>query len=219
MAISNSSLFPVSPNNQSKWDRYSINGSKQVKVGAISSKYTFLIIWFYWPDLCFFGIEVNICADNNIRKTENNLNTGTINADKADKSSTSIAYGTRANNLGIDIGNIVRTDSLDKRTVDKNGVINSGIDIEDVDGLNKSGKDIKNADGADKPDIIDIDKVDYPDTTDAKKTENLDITDIDKENKSRTSIESIRQNIISNAVHVSLFFLCRALFLWSLLLN
>lgn len=90
-AISNDCFSLLLLNGKSKGDGHLTGRSKEAKIEAPFFKDAFLIIWFYWPNLCFFGIRVGIYKDNYIRKNGDDIDTGIADADGADKAGTNIA--------------------------------------------------------------------------------------------------------------------------------
>lgn len=88
----------------------------------------------------------------------------------------------------------------------------------DADGVEDPGTGYAVADGVKDPgiSIVDEDKAGIANVDGA---EDPGTTDVDGNNNSHSGRQSTRRGTISNAARASLFFLCRALFLWPFLLN
>lgn len=217
--------------------------NQRAKVGATSFEDVFLIILLHLPSFCLSGIGVGICGKDHIRKSKrNNPNPSISKVDRDEKINNlginiNIAdidkMDGRINNLSTDIDKIDidrRVDNPDRNTniadikkkADDSGISIDKIDIDkkadnpststnivdiDVDRKTNLGININTVD-------IDMDRgADNVGTEIADADEEVDDPSIDI-----GTTDADIQAAASNKTCMSLFFLCKALFL-SLLLN
>ena len=136
--FSNNSFFLVPLHGKVGGEERLINKSKEAKIRVPFFEDAFLIIQFYWPNLCFLGIGVGVSKDNYIRKNEDNPGIGKVEGDKDKKAKVpgiNIIDADKAKNPGTSKANTDndgRLDNLNKGIIDVDGAKDQRIGITDV---------------------------------------------------------------------------------------
>lgn len=178
-AILNDCFSLVLLNGKSEGDGHSIGESREAKIRVAFSKNALLIIWFYWPNLCFFGTRISVYGNNHIRKVRDSTGTGTVNANVIDKLSIETADRDGADNPGTDIADVNKVNKVITGIVDANRADNPITNTIDADKVDKTGTSIAIRDGADNPGIGTEDQ-------DRVHNSGIGITDVDKVDKPYT---------------------------------
>lgn len=193
-------IFLLLLDGKSKRDKGLIGRNREAKVVETAfSEDVFLIIWFYWSNLCFLGTIIDVYKDNYIKKDGGNPGINIADAKKdrrADKLGTNATNADRVKNLSKNIANANNNREAENSnitTTNKDKAKNLGITKLDID-KDRKVKELGIS-------IIDIYKAKVPSRRIANidKVEDLGIntTEKDRANISNTRIANV--NIVKDS--------------------